>query len=64
MTVRDRMRPKLRKLTNGQAIEIRKRLAKGVAKAELARVFGVSLGVIDGIAKWETYRDAYETWEG
>jgi DNA-binding transcriptional regulator YiaG len=57
------MRPQLRKLTAGNAIEIRKRWERGVSKSELARQFNVGVGTINGIVKWETYRDAYEKWE-
>lgn len=58
MSVRSKARPGLRKLTNQQAIEIRLALEKGATKTDMARKYAVGMGTIEGIAKWETYRDA------
>lgn len=58
MSIKSKTRPMCRKLSVEQAKEIRQGLKEGRGKAELARAYEVGLGVVEGIAKWETYRDA------
>jgi hypothetical protein len=45
------------KLTNDKVREIKKRLAKGIKKAVLAREFGVSPAAIRFIANGTTWKD-------
>lgn len=65
MSVQSKTRPGLRKLTDQQVIEIRRRAKDGGNKSQMCRDYQVGLGTIEAVIKWETYRDVFpDKWEG